>query len=88
MLSKKEHLQIGKKLIVGHIWSWLPAQRYGMKIVKWKNNDYHVIAPDELSVSREYFNVIFIDGMANQNEGKVIAYTYETDDNPQFFRKR
>lgn len=88
MLSKKEHMQIGKKLIVGHIWSWRPAQKYGMRIVKWKNNDYHIIAPDELSVPREYFNVIFIDGMANQKEGKVIAYTYETDDNPQIFRKR
>lgn len=86
VLSKKEHLQIGKKLIVGHIWSWLPAQRYGMRIVKWKNNDYDVIAPEELSVPREYFNVIFIDGMANQKEGKVIAYTYETDDKPQVLR--
>ena len=86
VLSKREHLQIGKKLIVGHIWSWQPAQRYGMKIVKWKNNDYDVIAPEELSVPREYFNVIFIDGMANQKEGKVIAYAYETNDKPQVLR--
>ena len=86
VLSKKEHLQIGKKLIVGHIWSWQSAQRYGMRIVKWKNNNYDVIAPEELSVPREYFNVIFIDGMANQKEGKVIAYAYETDDKPQVFR--
>ena len=83
MLSKEEHLKIGKKLLVGHIWSWIPAQRYGMKITKWRNNDFEIIAPEELSKPREYHNVIFIDGMANQKEGKVIAYVYENDTAPE-----
>lgn len=82
MLSKDEHLKVGKKLLVGHIWSWLAAQKYGMKIVK---ND-KVIAPQEIAKVREHHNVIFIDGAANWPEGDVLTYKYDTDVAPVILR--